>query len=156
MFRLWHPEEDHDEGYHVEASVQAEGANDTQGGEDGRERHRQDGSPEQTSGDRPCHADLSMGKWKDLGRVGKRNGSFAGRVKGAKDIHEQGDETKMGRSGAGDERAQAGGEKGPGHLRNTLATRNPPVWRLWLTYLRKGEQKQGASAKGVDGPLYAS
>lgn len=97
-----------------------------------------------------------MGEREDLGRVCKRNGSFAGRVKGAKDVHEQGDETEMGRSGAGDERAQAGGEKGPSHLGIMLATQDPSVWRLWWTYLGEGEQKQGASTKGVDGPLHAS
>lgn len=106
-----HKEEDHDKRQHVQPSIEAERANDAHHMEHGRERDRQDGGVEQARRDGPCHALFTVGQGKHFGTVSERNRSFTRRVERAKDVHEQGDETKVRGASAWNKRTQAGSEK---------------------------------------------
>lgn len=133
LLRLGQPQEDHDEGTDVETGVESECTGGGHGGQHARERDGQDGGPEETSGDGPGHADLSVRQREHLGRVGERDGSFAGRVEGGEEVDEEGDEAQMRGTRLRDQVAQARREQSPRHL-------------------REREEQERAAAKGVDGP----
>jgi len=117
----------------VEAGVEAEGADIAHDGEDGGEGDGEDGGPEEASGDGPAHADFAVAEGENLGAVGERDGTFAGRVEAGEDVDEQGDAADVRGVAFGDEEAEAGDEQGPGHV-------------------GEGEEEEGAAAVGVDGP----
>lgn len=59
-----------------------------------------------------------MRQREDLGGVGEGHGALTGRVEGAEDVDEEGDETEMDVAGAGDQGAKTSGEERPGHLKS--------------------------------------
>lgn len=124
LLSLWNPEEDHDESEDVESSIQAESAKNAESLQDGGKRDRQDTGPEQAGRDGPCHADLTMRQRKDFGGVGKRHRALTGRVEGAENVDEQGDEAEMNVACARNQGTQTGGKEGPGHLDTALLVTN--------------------------------
>lgn len=134
LFRLGQPEEYHDEGEGVHACVKAECTSDAERAQLSRESQRDDGGPEVVGRDGPGHADLTMGKREDFCGVGKWHGALSGRVEGAVDVDEEGDEADVGVVGGADEVAEAGGEEGPAHV-------------------GEGEEEEAAAAKSVNCPL---
>ena len=133
LLGLRQEQEDEDQRDDVQRGVEAEGARGRHGQQHPRERQRQDRRPEVVRGHRPTHAHLAMGQREDLGGVGERHGAFTGRVEGAEQVDEQGDEAQVCGGVFRDVEAEAGGEQRPEHL-------------------REGEEQEGAAAEGVDGP----
>jgi hypothetical protein len=96
LFRLRHPEEDHNECNHIRACVKAENTKSTHGFQHKRQEHSKDGGPEKTCSDGPTHSNFSVGKGEDFCGVGEGNGSFTWGVEYGKDVDEEGDEAEMG------------------------------------------------------------
>lgn len=73
---LGNPEEDHDEGEHVHSGVEAKCSDNTEGAEETGETDGEHGRPAEAGGNRETHADLTMRKGEDLGRVGEWHGAL--------------------------------------------------------------------------------
>lgn len=131
LLGLRHEEEDHDQGAHVEARVEAECARRGQGRQHAREGDGQNSGPEEARRHGPAHADFSVRQGEDFGRVRERHGSLAGGVEGREDVDEQGDEGEVGGVFFGDVETESAGEQRPSHL-------------------GEGEQQERPTAKGVD------
>jgi hypothetical protein len=82
LLGFWQEEEDHAERDEVESGVETEGARDRHGTNHTGECDGEYCSPEQTSGDGPCHADLTVREWEDFGGVRKRTEDKSETVRG--------------------------------------------------------------------------
>ena len=133
LFRLGNKEEDEHQGGDVETGVETKGSHSGESNEDSREGDGEDSSPEKTGCHGPGHTNLTMREGEDFGRVGEGHGTLAGRVKGGEEKDEEGDQAEMGVVFFRDQEAKTGCQERPGHI-------------------GKGEQKQGTTSPGVNGP----
>ncbi|KAL9099544.1 MAG: hypothetical protein Q9163_004976, partial [Psora crenata] len=133
LLRLRDEEEDEHKSREVQAGVEAECPHGVEGPEEPREGDGEDGGPEETGGHGPCHADLAVRERENFGGVGKGDGAFAGGVEGGEEEDEKGNHAQMGSGIFRDEKAEAGSQQRPSHV-------------------GKGEEQEGASAPGIDGP----
>ena len=98
-----------------------------------RPSERQDGSPEQASGDGPSHTDLTVGKWEDLRGVREWHRSLAWAVKRRKQEDEKGNQAEMRFARFRNVETESSSEEAPRHL-------------------REGEQEESTAPERVNGP----
>ncbi len=110
LLRLGNEQEYHAKRNDVQTAVETKSALNRKGSDHLRPRERQHGGPEEARGDGPGHADFAVGEREDFCRVGERDRTFAGGVKGGEDENEEGNKAEMCRGGDGDEEAHASGE----------------------------------------------
>ena len=114
LLGLRHEQEDHDEGQHVEAGVEAEDADGVHDVKHLGQADGEHGRVEEAGGHGPGHADLAVRQREDLGRIGEGNGALARRVKCGEDVDEERNAAKLGVAaddvGAGYQSAQARGQ----------------------------------------------
>lgn len=133
LLGLGHPEEDHDEREHVQASVETEHALRLQRLQHTRQCQGKHGTPEVVCRDGPAHAHLAVAEGEDFGGVCEGDGALAGAVEGAEKVDEEGDQAQVGLVLVGDVVAHARGQERPEHV-------------------GEREEKQAAATEGIDGP----
>jgi len=133
LFRLWKPQEDHEEGKQVHACIEAKHANGMKGSEHTRQCKRQDRRPKVVGGNSPGHTNFTMGQWKDFGTVGEGHGAFTGAVKDIENVDEECNSSETVASSSRDVKTEPSSKKGP-------------------THVGECEEQECTTTKGVNGP----